>query len=123
MIKKVFIIPALIAVLWVALVYTAHAETRVYVHFFVVPIPSQDGTKDEMAALRRKLIELAGGYTELGMAQGGSQEEDGSLETSYSMAFIVSASRNITADLEEYVPLHFPVQKPFILVWQAGLNQ
>jgi hypothetical protein len=102
---------------------TALAESQVYVHFFVVPIPSQDGSSDEIAALRLKLAELAGGYTELGLANGGALQSDGQVITRRNIAYMVSASRDITADLEEYVPIHFPIEKPYILVWQATLNR
>lgn len=101
----------------------AQAESQVYVHFFVVPIPSQDGTGDEIAALRLKLAEMAGGYTELGLVNGGALQSGGQLSTRRNMAYMVSASRDITADLEEYVPVHFPIEKPYVLVWQATLNQ
>jgi hypothetical protein len=102
---------------------TAQAESQVYVHFFVVPIPSQDGTSDEIAALRIKLAELAGGYTELGLVDGGALQSGGQVVTRRNIAYMVSASRDITADLEEYVPVHFPIEKPYVLVWQATLNR
>lgn len=101
----------------------AKAESQVYVHFFVVPIPSQDGGSDQIAALRVKLAELAGGYTELGLANGGALQSNGQVATRRNIAYMVSASRNISADLEEYVPLHFPIEKPYVLVWQATLNR
>jgi hypothetical protein len=101
---------------------TALAESQVYIHYVVVPIPSQDGITDEIAAFRAKLIELAGGYTEMGLVNGGSRTDDGRIETSRNFAYMVSASRNITADLEEYVPKHFPTSKPFVLVWTGTVN-
>ncbi len=102
--------------------FTALAESQVYIHYIVVPIPSQDGITDEIAAFRAKLIELAGGYTEMGLVNGGSLHDDGSIETARNFAYMVAASRNITADLEEYVPLHFPTSKPFVLVWTGTVN-
>jgi hypothetical protein len=102
----------------------ACAETSVYVHFFVVPESVKEGKKlaDELAELREKLVSLAGGYTELGPSKGGSKEPDGRLDTESNIAFIVSAPRNITADLEEYISRHFATKHPFILVWQAARN-
>jgi len=105
-----------------ASVLPAMAESQVYIHYIVVPIPSQDGITDEIAAFRAKLIELAGGYTEMGLVNGGSVVADGKVETSRNFAYMVSASRNITADLEEYVPQHFPTSKPFVLVWTGSVN-
>jgi hypothetical protein len=101
---------------------TALAESQVYIHYIVVPIPSQDGLTDEIDAFRAKLIELAGGYTEMGLVNGGSVEADGKVGTARNFAYMVSASRNITAELEEYVPLHFPTSKPFVLVWTGSVN-
>lgn len=120
--RRVFI-PVLLALfLCFASAFTARAETKVYIHYIVVPIPSQDGLNDEIAAFRAKLIELAGGYTEMGLVNGGSRNDDGSIESARNFAYMVSASRNITADLEEYVPKHFPTSKPFVLVWQGTVN-
>lgn len=122
MMRRAFI-PMLLALsLCLASVLPAMAESQVYIHFIVVPIPSQDGEKDEIEALRNKLIELAGGYTELGLVNGGSIEADGKPGTARNFAYMVSASRNLTADLEEYVPLHFPTSKPFVLVWTGSVN-
>ena len=117
------ILPMLLAIaICLASVLPAMAESQVYIHYIVVPIPSQDGITDEIAAFRAKLIELAGGYTEMGLVNGGSVVADGKVETSRNFAYMVSASRNITADLEEYVPQHFPTSKPFVLVWTGSVN-
>lgn len=101
------------------------AESSVYVHFFVVPESVKEGKNltDELAKLREKLVSLAGGYTELGPSHGGSREPDGRVETQKSnFSFLVSAPKNITAELEEYIPQHFATKHPFILVWQATRN-
>jgi hypothetical protein len=117
------IVPLLLALaLLLASPFTALAESQAYIHYIVVPIPSQDGITDEIAAFRAKLIELAGGYTEMGLVNGGSIDGDGRIETARNFAYMVSASRNLTADLEEYVPQHFPTTKPFILVWTGTVN-
>ena len=120
--RRVLLSLLLILCLCFASAPAAWAESQVYIHYIVVPIPSQDGISDEIAGFRAKLIELAGGYTEMGLVNGGSQQDDGSIETARNFAYIVSASRNLTADLEEYVPQHFPTSKPFVLVWQGTVN-
>ncbi|MFH2126842.1 MAG: hypothetical protein ABIK12_10015, partial [Pseudomonadota bacterium] len=117
MLRRPTILLLLAVALCLAGPLTALAESQVFIHYIVVPIPSQDGTTDEIAAFRAKLIELAGGYTEMGLVNGGSRHDDGQIETARNFAYLVSASRNITADLEEYVPRHFPTSKPFVLVW------
>ncbi len=117
------VLPLLIALMiCLAGALTALAESQVYIHYIVVPIPSQGGDTDEIAAFRQKLLELAGGYTEMGMVNGGSIDADGKVETARNFAYMVSASRNLTADLEEYVPLHFPTSKPYVLVWPGTVN-
>lgn len=98
-----------------------HAESSVYIHFFVVPAAAEEG-KDlttELSKLREQLVVWAGGYTELGASQGGSREPDGKVHSEDNLSFIVSAPTDITIELGKYISQHFATKRPFILVWQG----
>lgn len=101
-----------------------HAESSVYIHFFVVPAAVEEGKDltEELSKLKQQLVSWAGGYTELGASKGGSREPDGKVETEDNFSFIVSAPNNITTELEEYISQHFAAKRPFILVWQGKCN-
>ena len=101
---------------------SGYAESRVYVHFFVVPAAVKSGKNlsEELTTLRQKLVSLAGGYTELGPSRGGSKGPNGEVETEDNYSFLVAAPKNITAELKKYIPEHFATEHPFVLVWEAA---
>ena len=111
-------------VLSMILLGQAWAESKVFVHFLVVPAKTKDGRdfNTAMADLKLKLARLAGGYTHLGPSEGGYLPSGGKLEQKKNHSFIVSAPRNITKDLEDYIPQYFETTKPYVLVWEAVCN-
>ncbi len=98
-------------------------EASVFVHFVVVgDTPTNGASYDEaIGALKVELDRLAGGYTELGPTSGGFLPSDGVAETENNTSFLVAASRDMTAGLEQLVAKHF-TEKPYILVWPARCN-
>ena len=101
-----------------------HAASEVFVHFIVVPSKTNDGRDIDMALddLKQHFAELAGGYTFLGVTDGGYLPPGGKLEKNKNYTFMVAAPQNITRDIEAYIPKYFDTQKPYVLVWKAASN-
>lgn len=104
------------------LVGAAQAEMVRQVHLIVIPKAPAPGLTLEQALidLKTELARLAGGYTDLGDMEGGWLTPQGMLEVEKNCGFMVSASKSLVAELEEYIPKKFDVEKPYILVWQAA---
>lgn len=94
---------------------------KIYMHFFVVPLNFPDGApaKDAISNTKEYLLTLAGGFTELGKSQGGWVNPQGMAERSKSVSFIVSAPRDISAELRQYISENFGVVAPYVTVWEA----
>jgi len=123
--KKIPLIGLLSALLCIGLLSgPALAQSSVHIHFFVVPSQPAAGVNywDAMEALRAKLVELAGGYTELGPSNGGSEGSGGTINKEYNFSFLASAPRDITSDLEEFIPKYFDISLPFILHWTGDCS-
>lgn len=120
---KISVLAVLCALLSIGFLAGPAPAQPVHIHFFVVPTQAVDGVNhwEAMEKLKAKLVELAGGYTELGLSNGGSNSS-GSLEQEYNFSFMVSASRDITADLEAFIPRYFATARPFILHWTGENN-
>ena len=105
----------------VILLGQAWAESKVFVHFLVVPSKTKDGQdiNEALTKLRVKLAEIAGGYTDLGPTNGGYLPSAGKLRQSNNYSFMVAAPRVVTAELDAYVSSHFDTTNPFVLVWEA----
>jgi hypothetical protein len=118
--RIIFVVFAVSVILW----GQAWAESRVFVHFLVVPSKAKDGQdiNEALAKLRLKLAEIAGGYTDLGPTNGGYLPPGGKLRQSNNYSFIVAAPRIVTADLDAYVCSHFDTREPYVLVWEASSN-
>lgn len=97
---------------------------QVYIHFIVVPSQTQDGTSldKSLEDFRQMLAQTAGGYTYLGTGDGGTLLSGGQIEKGVNASFIVSAPKNLTEEIEAWVPRHFGNEKPFILVWKGESN-
>ena len=81
--------------------------------------PNQGGDLTaSIAMLKRKFIELAGGYTDMGQTPGGSLQDDGKIKVQDNLSFMVAAKKDISDEIKEFVPQHF-AGNAFILVWPA----
>lgn len=111
-----------LALMW-ALPASAGAKT--YIHFLVVPDQARDGVKIDqaLADFKRELIKLAGGYTLLGRSSGGALHPGDQLKTENNYSFLVSADRDISAELAKYISQHFKTDRPFVLVWEGRLTR
>lgn len=91
------------------------------VHFFVVPLVLPDGrdAAEKFPDLKRFLIKLAGGYTQLGAAEGGWLDPRGQVETERNVTFMVAAPRDISAELVGHLKTAFKVREAFVLVYEA----
>jgi hypothetical protein len=102
----------------------AFSGSKVLIHMVVVPVEAREGRDFNQALLdlKKKLAELAGGYTFLGRTDGGMLTQDGRLDSENNFSFIVAAPRNIIPDLEKNVARLFNTEKPFIMVWEGETN-
>ena len=94
----------------------------VMVHFLVVQgwIEGEKGGGDveaALSALKARMIELAGGYTELGATKGGS-DSSGSVHHEDNYSFLVAAKGDISAELHAAAMECFN-DEGFLLVWPA----
>ncbi|RJP30688.1 MAG: hypothetical protein C4527_09155 [Candidatus Omnitrophota bacterium] len=92
-----------------------------YMHFFVAPTVFTDGTTTAAAIveLKRFLVNLAGGYSELGVSEGGWLSPANDVETEMNIKFFVSATRDVSADIRQYLKDHLQQQYPYVIVWEA----
>ena len=112
-------LPAL-ALLLVLAAVPARAESQKMVHFIVVSYQAADGADIDAAIteLKAKFLELAGGYTELGITSGGYLPPGGAAVKSDGRSFLVAADTDLSAEIMAWAESKF-VGPPFILVWPA----
>ena len=96
-------------------------DSPVYVHYFAAPLrlPDNRSAGAQLSRLRKQLVELAGGYTEQGRGLGGWKNEKGRLETQAVLTFLVSADRDLSAEIAALLARDFKEREPYVLVWQA----
>lgn len=97
-------------------------DRTLFVHFLVIPAAFPDGrpTDPETAAFREYLLELCGGYTELGPSAGAWLDPSGRVHAEPGRAFLVSAATDRRADLSRAIRERFRQQEAYVLVWRAG---
>ncbi len=122
--KKLCCVALLAALCAVAFPSVPNAEEKsgvVVVHYFVVPsvLPGGVNAAERLPALRMFLSKLAGGYTQLGMTQGGWVNPKGGLETERNISFLVSAEKDVSKEIAAYLDRHFPAKARYLLVWDA----
>ena len=122
--KRLSLICIIVLIPALFIVGNSKAESDVFIHFIVVSNTPAEGMEisESLAFLKKKLVELAGGYTYLGATQGGWLPPGGKLDEESNHSFLVSAPKNVTAELEKSISSLFKMQKPFILVWRGEGN-
>jgi len=101
--------------------FAQEEDGKAHVHFFVVPAKSPDGSSTQAAVAKMKeyLLNLAGGYTDLGKSEGGWVDSQGMVFRRKNIAFVVSAPRDISVELKQYISENFGEISPYLLVWEA----
>lgn len=96
-------------------------EQKEYMHFFVLPTTFPDGssTNELREEFKVYIASLAGGYTELGLAEGGWVNPENILVTESSYAFMVSANSDLTEVIRAYLIDNFKQQAGYVKVWQV----
>ncbi|AGW12058.1 hypothetical protein [Megalodesulfovibrio gigas] len=112
---------AALGMVWPAASWAEDLQQNAFIHFFVVPTQGE-GVEAATEALKGELVDLAGGYTELGAASGGDRDADGSLHRSDHRAFLVAARKDLSMQLEALLAATFHKEKPFMLVWQGNCS-
>lgn len=87
-------------------------------HFVVVPQTLANGSDSGPVVLefKKAVIELAGGFTELGLSRGGSTS-DGVVKHEQNISFIIRADRDISLELQELTDRLFDGKGTFIMSW------
>lgn len=98
------------------------ATEQVVVHFVVVPrvLPGGKEPAGKFPELRKFLAKTAGGYTQLGSCDGGVLAAGGEVRSESNICFLVSAPRDLSAEITAYVKGHFENKTPFILTWPGN---
>ncbi|WP_319466136.1 hypothetical protein [uncultured Pseudodesulfovibrio sp.] len=93
-----------------------------FIHFTVLPqkMPSGADSWPVVMEFKTKVMELAGGFTELGPSRGGSLHPD-SVHHEENLSFLIAADRDISADLKKLITSYFNKENAFILVWQGKM--
>jgi|GEM_PF-2787438 len=96
--------------------------TPIMVHFISLPTHMSNGANAEAAykMFQAEMVMLAGGFSELGGARGGSLHADG-VSPRDNMYYIVSAKRDISAEIKKVIQQLFGLEKVFILVWPGHM--
>ncbi|WP_285907920.1 hypothetical protein [Pseudodesulfovibrio pelocollis] len=94
-----------------------------HVHFTVVPAVMPDGSDPGPALVefRAEVARLAGGYTELGPSRGGAIHS-GVVVHEESIAFLIGADRDLSAQIKALVRRLFGDANVFILAWPATVT-
>lgn len=98
------------------------AAEQVVIHFFVVPrvLPGGKEAALKFPDLRKFLARTAGGYSQLGSCDGGSLLPSGEVRAENNICFMVSASRDVSAEIAAYLKTHFENKSPFVLSWPGN---
>lgn len=97
---------------------TAGVDDNTYVHFFVVPATAPEGHAfhEEIIALKKMLIDRAGGFTQLGPSHGGHLRPNGNIERQDNISFVVASTEDMRQELVDFIHKHFNEDQPFVLV-------
>ncbi|MDQ7832958.1 MAG: hypothetical protein RDU30_14600 [Desulfovibrionaceae bacterium] len=98
------------------------ASEQVVIHFFVVPrvLPGGKEAAGKFPDLRKFLAKTAGGYSQLGSCDGGSLLPSGEVRAETNICFMVSAPRDVSAEIAAYLKTHFENKSPFVLSWPGS---
>jgi len=98
------------------------AAEQVVIHFFVVPrvLPGGKEAAGKFPELRKFLAKTAGGYSQLGSCDGGALLPSGEVRAETNICFMVSASRDVSAEIAAYLKTHFENKSPFVLSWPGS---
>lgn len=111
--------------LLVGFAVSAHAADPkpFHVHFVVVPATLENGLSSGGAVtlFKKQVLELAGGFTELGATRGGSLENDG-VKQRENLSFIIGADRDISKELKKMSITFFGGDGAFILAWPGTVT-
>ncbi len=99
-------------------------QENAYIHFFVAPVQARDGVTlhEELIALKKMLINTAGGYTELGASHGGSLQPNGHIARQDNISFVVAAREDLSEQIATFLSIHFQEKQPFILVMRGNCS-
>lgn len=100
----------------------AEEKKSAFVHFVVVPkaLPGGGTYESVCEAFQAEMMQLAGGYTELGDVRGGSTKYERVVPKD-NVAYIISSDQDISLQIKEAVVRTFGLKKVFILVWPGSL--
>jgi len=98
------------------------AAEQVVIHFFAVPrvLPGGKEAALKFPDLRKFLAKTAGGYSQLGSCDGGALLPSGEVRTGNNICFMVSASRDVSAEIAAYLKTHFEDKSPYIVSWTGN---
>lgn len=96
----------------------ALAASPAHIHFLVVPTTPKAGQSftQAMNGFRAALLDLTGGYTELGHSRGASLVH-GNIKGQENYSFMVAAKADLTDALVVLISNHFQADNPFVLHW------
>lgn len=122
--KKLWIVSFVILILlggWSMFGETQNSQGTTHVYFFVVPDKLPDGSSSatEIQALKKFLVDTAGGYSGQGESEGGWKNLEGNVETEINFSFFVSCPKDISKELADFVSKHFSQPEPYIITWEA----
>ena len=117
---RVFVV-AVLAMLVCASLAWAQDGSRVMVHFIVVPHEAAGGADGDQVLVDFKdhLLDLAGGYTELGDTTGGYLPPGGPAVKSPGVSFLVAAPQDISAEIKTWADARF-ASPAYVLAWPAA---
>lgn len=97
----------------------------VYVHLVAVPkaLPSGEDTAPLLQQFKREWSARAGGYTQLGEAEGGWIDPRGQLLTERNHLFLICSPEDLSPALGRDLAMRFKQELPFVLVWPARWPQ
>jgi len=93
-----------------------------FVHFVVLPKVLPDGRAYEAVSeeFQVEMVKLAGGFTELGGARGGSMLSDQFVPKD-NVAYLVASDEDISLQIKAEVMRIFGLERVFILVWPGSM--
>lgn len=89
-----------------------------YVHLVVVPAALENGLSSQpvLPKFKEQVIQLAGGFTEIGATRGGSMG-NGGVKDQENFSFIIGADTDISIKLKKMTKALFGGDGAFILAW------